>query len=503
MRTWLNRKPTPELGIATGTASRVVVIDVDPRDGGLDSLAALEAELGPLPETVTAASGGPDGGEHRYFRCPEGGLPSTILAPGLDVKADGGYVRAVGSIHPSGGVCAWIVPPEERKLAALDAPWVARIAGVVPSAKGKIPEGARDVKLTSLAGSLVRAGMGERTIEAALQAVNERECDPPLPAKQVAKIARSIASRDARRVSAPEPRSAEDLVRTELPEVREIVERILPAGLALLTSRPKIGKTDLAASLAVELATGRQVLGDLAAASGNVLGLFLEDNERRLRRRFTTVRNGRALERLHWVTAWPRLDAGGADAIEAQLDKLPGTVLVIVDTLEAIRPARGKNAYADDYASAASLKRIADERNIAFLVLHHDRKASTGDHILDVSGTNGLAGSVDTVLSLRRDRGRCDATLQVSGRDVEECDLALKRDPATARWTIAGDAREFRMSEQRAEIVALLRTEGSLKPSEVADALERSRGAVRWLMHQAARDGDLERLGDGRYTVRT
>src|SRR3954452_19024863 len=65
---WWADWPTANVGVATGSASGVVVIDVDPRNGGDESLARLETELGALPATVEAKPGG--GGRHFYFRAP-------------------------------------------------------------------------------------------------------------------------------------------------------------------------------------------------------------------------------------------------------------------------------------------------------------------------------------------------------------------------------------------------------------------------------------------------
>src|SRR5262249_25320402 len=60
--------PRSNVGIRTGQESRLVVLDVDPRHGGDESLRQLEEQYGPLPETPTVLSGG--GGRHLYFRHP-------------------------------------------------------------------------------------------------------------------------------------------------------------------------------------------------------------------------------------------------------------------------------------------------------------------------------------------------------------------------------------------------------------------------------------------------
>jgi hypothetical protein len=81
----------------------MVMIDIDPYHGGLDSLAALETGYGPLPVTLTDLSGREDGGTHLFFRRPPGKLTDRRLGSGIDVKTSTGYVVLPPSIHPSTG----------------------------------------------------------------------------------------------------------------------------------------------------------------------------------------------------------------------------------------------------------------------------------------------------------------------------------------------------------------------------------------------------------------
>lgn len=102
IRRWWAQAPHANIGIATGGRSGLVVLDMDPRHGGEASLAAFEAEHGPLPATLTVATGG--GGQHLCFAAPAGETIASRagLLPGLDVRADGGYVVAAPSNHISG-----------------------------------------------------------------------------------------------------------------------------------------------------------------------------------------------------------------------------------------------------------------------------------------------------------------------------------------------------------------------------------------------------------------
>ncbi len=131
---WWSRWPDANIGIATGEASGLWVLDVDIRfdrstgeikTDGEASLAKLEADNEALPSTMTAKTGG--GGRHIYFAwdsdvpvgCP-GGMPK-----GIDIKGEGGYVLAPPSLHASGIRYAWLSDPETSPLAPAP-PWLVR-----------------------------------------------------------------------------------------------------------------------------------------------------------------------------------------------------------------------------------------------------------------------------------------------------------------------------------------------------------------------------------------
>lgn len=110
---WWRRWPAANVGIATGAVSGLVVIDID-RPGGEASRALLEEQLGPLPPTLTATTGG--GGLHLLYRHPGGrlrnvvgGLPGFVGdLPHIDCRADGGSIVAAPSRHVSGASYSWV-----------------------------------------------------------------------------------------------------------------------------------------------------------------------------------------------------------------------------------------------------------------------------------------------------------------------------------------------------------------------------------------------------------
>jgi hypothetical protein len=100
---WWTQNPDAGVGIAV-KKSGWVVVDIDPRNGGIETIESLEAKHGPLQSDVLAYTGG--GGEHRVFAAQlVENLPGK-LGEGVDLKADG-YIAAEPTIHPSGRTYAW------------------------------------------------------------------------------------------------------------------------------------------------------------------------------------------------------------------------------------------------------------------------------------------------------------------------------------------------------------------------------------------------------------
>jgi hypothetical protein len=121
---WWDAEPKANIAIVTG--GDIAVLDVDPRNGGDETLRRLLAEHGALPDTATSATGG--NGTHYWFR-KRRMLRSGKLGPGLDLKADGGYVLVPPSLHVSGRVYTWLVTLDH--LVLLPA-WIAARAGEPP-----------------------------------------------------------------------------------------------------------------------------------------------------------------------------------------------------------------------------------------------------------------------------------------------------------------------------------------------------------------------------------
>ena len=207
---WFDARRAANVGIVTGAVSGIVVLDVDPAHGGEASLAELELEHGPLPATLEARSGG--GGRHLYFAHPGGVVHNRAgIAPGIDLRGDGGCIVAPPSMHPSGRRYAWRPgrSPDESTPAPLPA-WL--LALVQPGGRGGHPlahwralaragvrEGERNNTIASFAGHLLWHGVDAQVVLELLLAWNRGRCRPPIADEEVARVVASIAELHERR----------------------------------------------------------------------------------------------------------------------------------------------------------------------------------------------------------------------------------------------------------------------------------------------------------------
>lgn len=198
----------------------LAVVDVDPRHGGDDSLAALEAEIqGDARLTLYGRSRQRTGGNgmHYLFRAQEGVETVRGFRPGLDfLTGQGFYICVDPSRHATGGVYEWLDRnhPRDSSFDAinLELPpvWILNaVAGTSPRTTTKktepkkgsampdvFPEGGRDIALTKAAGQLRRPGLSISELLTALRQINQERCKPPLPDFDVIRIANSIGKKE-------------------------------------------------------------------------------------------------------------------------------------------------------------------------------------------------------------------------------------------------------------------------------------------------------------------
>ena len=212
------------VGIATGAISGIVVLDIDPRHGGDDTLEALQAQYKMLPETPLVLTGG--GGLHYYFKHPGVAVPNSAgrVGAGIDMRGDGGYVIAPRSIHESGSRYLWEVSSRIDEIPPAGIPpWLFKLITETPTSTGEharftpppaFEDGQRNDYLYRTARSARRRfGLNAREILSLLRGVNQDRCKPPVDESELTKIANNAATQADRPDFTPMPTTNPDVER--------------------------------------------------------------------------------------------------------------------------------------------------------------------------------------------------------------------------------------------------------------------------------------------------
>ena len=216
--------PDANLGVA---CDRLVVLDIDPRHDGDQSLAELEHECA-LPETWRTLTGG--GGEHILFSCPDGvsiknysSTPGSVppFGPGIDIRARGGYIVAPPSRHINGRHYEFSVDhhPQDTPLAPLPDWLVERLTvrRTAPSIAGApIPEPTpgsvwaelttqpiseyRDQAALKILGHLFRHNVDYDLARGMMHAWNSAWCKPQLGYHELDRLIDRVANYHAERI---------------------------------------------------------------------------------------------------------------------------------------------------------------------------------------------------------------------------------------------------------------------------------------------------------------
>jgi hypothetical protein len=257
--------------------------------------------------------------------------------------------------------------------------------------------------------------------------------------------------------------------------------------------------------MAIAVASGAPAFGSIACTQGDVLYLALEDNPRRLQSRLHKMGVTRAPDRLTFCTQWPSLDEGAVEHVEAWIASVQRPAMVVVDVLAKVRPAaNGRDSQYDaDYRTLTGLQELAGKHGLAIVAVHHTRKMEADDPFDSVSGTRGLTGAADTVMVLKRDSGSGRSVLYGRGRDIEEIETAFEFDRDRASWSIVGQVQELAKTDNRQEIIDVLRDSTEpLSPREISDLTGQTYDGVRRTLTRMFKDQEVEKAGRGQYTCR-
>ena len=235
--------------------------------------------------------------------------------------------------------------------------------------------------------------------------------------------------------------TAEDLQNRTYEPTHFLVDELIPEGLHILAGAPKIGKSWLALWLCLCVSQG-QPLWNFATTQGEDLYLSLEDSFQRIQTRLFDLTED-APPTLHFAIMADTLKRGLEQQIEQFLTEHPDTKLVVIDTLQRVRgTGSDSNLYANAYQDIGLLKKFADKRHIAILLIHHLRKLHDDDPMNMISGSTGLSGAADSTFVLQKSSRLANiASLHCTGRDIPDRTLKLEFGEEDHIWKLLEDSK--------------------------------------------------------------
>jgi hypothetical protein len=534
IRLWWEIHPTANVAVRTGLS--FWVLDIDPKNGGDQSLMRLVGQHGPLRDTLMQKTGG--GGPQRFYLQPEqtviiGKAPVYDDYPGIDTRGQNNYVVVEPSIHPSGNKYAWDTIREtilDEPIEPAD-PWLIEwVLGAThpASANGqrrpfqlpeKIPHGSQQKYLVSLAGKMRAAWLGYDEIVEVLWEVNQKRCEKPGPRNHIEQYARSVcnytpgpAHRPAPTIEPtaplvpPERKRMVASYRAECVEPAPLIKPILYPGLTILGGRPKMGKSWFALQLAIA-AANQLKLGGYLPVEKKLRSLYvsLEDREPQFKKRLHHLAPDESyLAGMDVQYELAPLLAGGGEQLDLTLASTPVDLLIVDSLLAAAQQASRKNmdVMQADYNIVRVLRELAWKHALALLLIAHTRKAG-GDFLDLIQGTSGTTAAADAVWVLQR-TPEGNAMLSVTGREVPNNVFGLKRAADSPAWVITGEGDEVTQSDARQDILQLLRDKGGRKgmtPTAIAGALHKNISGVYRLLTALCDLGLVERKGRGTYNL--
>jgi hypothetical protein len=422
---------------------------------------------------------------------------------GVDIRGEGGYIMAPGSIHPEGSIYRLHNP--QVAPAPAPASLLAAIAqqpdGERAKArqKGSVPEGRRHHYLLSLIGTMLGRKMARDAIEAAIQTENTARCDPPYPPEKVSALVKDAVKRYGRD-SSP---SVEGFCLTPLRELLEkadapveyIWDGHLVAGtVSAVCAKPKVGKSTFARNLCLAVARGEDFLGK-ATRQGECIYLALEERENEIRADFAAL--GADGTEPILVHAAPTPVEGMSALVELVRERKPH--LVVIDPLFRIARIKDEKAYAETYAALGPLIDVARETGTHLMLLHHSGKGMKADAIDAPLGSTALGGAVCTLVVLKRGENyRTIQTVQRVPTDLPETVLVF--DIATRQLSLGADKSQADIEAIAAGIIEYLQmAEPDAKTeSEINDHVEGKTSSKRKALRALVEQGKITREGTGR-----
>ena len=332
-----------------------------------------------------------------------------------------------------------------------------------------------------------------------------RKSGPKWLEQELTRVRRDAHDLSRRGKGHPEPWHVfpESIPRTSRP----IVEGLLHDGMILFGGKPKRGKSWLMLDLAMSVATGEPAWRHFPVhESQPVLYMALEDDRDLIWERLQTIHPGvKPSGTFDFLYSFPRLNDGGLQKLQ-DYAKSGRYRLIVIDVLARIEsPGRrgSEKSYHDIYDMLAPLQDLRRQHPFCLVLVTHLRKAEAQEVFDGLHGSVAYQGLQDSLWVLDRPINETAGVIHTLGKRGKKQVLHLSL--VDGHWEFQGYGEEVQLTRDRQDILEILSEyDDGLTIAHVTRLRLQPRDNYRsnqQHIHRMLKDGQVVRLGRGRYGV--
>ncbi|OWY71576.1 hypothetical protein B7486_07765 [cyanobacterium TDX16] len=291
----------------------------------------------------------------------------------------------------------------------------------------------------------------------------------------------------------------DDLLLEPDEDIPFVVQDLLPTGgSSILAGEPKAGKSTLARTLILSVATGHDFCGR-TVVKGPVIYLALEDKRAEVQRQLKSMRgawNGDCEPILIHVGPAPTDPSEGIELLEAAIREHK-PVLVVIDVLHRFTRIGQTNDYGEVSTAMEKVNDLSRRTNCHIMALHHVGKSREKSGIDRILGSTAFAGAVDSALFYTRSSKARQLEASHLRYGTELPKTCMKLDRESGLVLPDGLVAERKDEGLKDQILGVLGKQATMTQDEVRTALGGDTAETSRVLRRLVAADDVVRSGKG------
>ncbi|WP_026659125.1 AAA family ATPase [Butyrivibrio sp. AC2005] len=246
--------------------------------------------------------------------------------------------------------------------------------------------------------------------------------------------------------------SAKELIDSDLPPLEFCVDGLISHGVSILSAKSKFYKSWMAMQMCLCISQGKPFLG-FHTHQSDVLYVDLENDKRLSKERLNLMLGKKtAPNNFFIVNEVPTMEQGFVSIMKKTIDEHPQIKLIVIDVFAKIKYSKKSNEsdYDADYRSISELKQFATEKDLAILLISHNRKfVDPTDPFANILGSTALMAACDAAIVIYKENRRDDeSNISITGRTVQNNDFKGIFDTSIYQWRLLGTLDDYVEQQQ-------------------------------------------------------